>query len=583
MAWARRSLSALAARLGAAARAAGDRAAARRAALRARPAGIAATLPEPLEIGDAETAARLAGGSAVFGGDTVAIGPQGPWAAAAPGEGWREAMHGFDWLEHAPAAARADRARLALWAADWARLFGGGAGPGWTPALAGRRLARLACVLPDLLPALDAAGQRRLLRTADAHLRFLAARLSATPDPLDRLDAAAGLALGALALRGDAGAAAAARAALGETGAAFADEGGPAAARDADRAGRAFCGLAWTAAAMAAAGLAPDPRHAAALAALGPALRALRLGDGAGPRWHGAGAGPPPPLDAAFAAAGAVARGPRRDGAFGAQRLAAGRLTALIDAAPPPASGRAGASTLAVEVSAGRTRLFGSVGPGACFGPDWDDAAREAGAFSGVEVGEASFLRLPPHDAASRALGRAPLRGPRRVACDRAEDDAALWLAAEHDGYLDRFGVVVSRRLRLSRDGSDLRGEDRVAAPTPEARARFARAARDGGLAVAARFHLPPDLPAALEGDAVRLSPEDAPAWAFRAAGARLTLEDGAWLDPQAGRVRRTRVIVAATAAAADGAGARVVWGLRRIDLAPAARATAERGASAAP
>ncbi len=561
-------------------RAAGDRLAARRAGMAARPARPAPHAPEPLEIGDAEAAARLAAGEARLGGETARIDPRGPWRTPSPAPAWAEAMHGFDWLGDAAAGARADRARLALWAVDWARRFGGGGGPGWRPGLAGRRLARLACALPDLLSVLDAAGQRALLRCVTAHLRFLAARWRAAPDPLDRLEAATGLALGALAVEGAPRALAAARAALGAGGAAFADEDGPAIARDADRAGRAFCALAWSAAALRAAGREPDARHLAALAALGPALRALRLGDGAPPRFHGAGRMPaPPPLDAAFAAAGADARGPRRDGALGVARMAAGRLCLAVDAAAPPPGPRGGGSALAIELTAGRERLFGSVGPGAGFGEDWDEAGRATAAFSTVEVGGVACVRVAPADRFAALLGRPLLRAPRRAGCERAEDGEALWLLAEHDGYLDRFGLLVTRRLRLSRDGTELRGEDRAAAPTPEARARLARALREDGLPVAARFHLPPDLPAALTPEGVLLSPPDAPGWLFRAGRGGLRLTAGVWLDPGAGRVRGTRQIVVEAMAGADGA--RLVWGLRRVERGEPVAARADAAADA--
>jgi uncharacterized heparinase superfamily protein len=576
-----RGMAALAARSGAFGRALGDRLAAWRAGMTASPARLAAAAPEPLEIGDAEAAARLAAGEVRFAGETALLGPRGPWAAAAPSPAWAEAMHGFLWLDDAAAAARADRARLAAWAVDWARRYGRGAGPGWRPALAGRRLARLACAAPDLLPSLDPVGRRRMLRLLTAHLRFLAARMGSTPDPVERLEAAAGLALGALAATGEAKALGAAKAMLGAAGALVAQDGGAAGARDADRLARAFCALAWSHAALAQAGSPPDPRHAAALASLGPALRALRLGDGGFARFHGAGAAAPAPLDAAFAVAGAAGRGSRREAAAGFERLAAGRLRLVLDAAPPPQGARAGGSTLGFELSAGRALMIGSVGPGAGFGPEWEEASRATGAFSAVEVGASSCVRLAPDDAAGRALGRTLARAPKRVRCERAEDAEALWLLAEHDGYLDRFGLTVARRLRLSRDGADLRGEDTVAAPTPEARARLERAAREGGLEITARFHLPPGVSVEAISDGLLLTPPDGPGWLFRASGGRVSVAEGVWLDPPAGRVRRSRQIVATTLAA-DG-GARIVWGLSRIASPPRPRPPVAMDAAAAP
>jgi uncharacterized heparinase superfamily protein len=279
--------------------------------------------------------------------------------------------------------------------------------------------------------------------------------------------------------------------------------------------------------------------------------------------------------------AGAAGRGPRRMAAAGFERLAAGRLCLVLDAAPPPPGAGAGGSTLGFELSAGRARLIGSVGPGAGFGPEWEEASRATAAFSTVEVGGASCARLAPDDAASRALGRVLVRAPRRVRCERAEDGEALWLLAEHDGYLDRFGLMVARRLRLSRDGADLRGEDTVAAPTPEARARFDRATREAGVEVAARFHLPPDVSVETAGEGLLLTPPDAAAWLFRASGGRLAVSESVWLDPPASRVRRARQIVVTTFAREGGA--RIVWGLGRVAGAQATRPTVATDAAAAP
>ena len=63
----------------------------------------------------------------------------------------------------------------------------------------------------------------------------------------------------------------------------------------------------------------------------------------------------------------------------------------------------------------------------------------------------------------------------------------ASWIAASHDGYVRRFGLIHRRRLFLARGGGDLRGEDRLLLPPGKSLPR-----RTAGKPFAIRFHLHP-------------------------------------------------------------------------------------------
>lgn len=547
-----------------------DGLAARRAGVLARRAALAPVGPEPIHIGDAEAAARLAGGALGFAGASVALRGRSPWAVAAPSAAWFSALHGFDWLDDALVAGKADRAVLLGWLFDWLGRFGRGGGPSWTPVLAGRRLARLATAAPGLLKRAGPSESRALLRALRVHLAFLRARAAAAETPGDRLEAGTGLLLGSLAVAGATRSLARARSVLAREAAAVAGDGGVP-TRDPGLVAQGFVLLAWTAHDMTAAGHGPDARHLAALGRLGPALRALRLGDGGLPRFHGAASSPPGMaaglLDHAFAMAGAAARGPRQQRCMGFERLSAGRTVVIVDAAPPPPDApRAAASTLALELSVGRHRVFGSIGPGEGLGGEWAVAARATAAHSAVEVAGTSSARLMPDGRAASVLGR-PLRsGPTAVEVERTDDLDGQWLRAEHDGYLARFGLTVSRRLHLSRDGCDFRGEDTLTCPTPEAQRRFDRAAERGGIAFCVRFHLAPEVEAEryLGGRAVRMRLPDGGFWVVRCSGGSIGLAESLWLDEAAGRMRPTRQIV--ISARAEGYFGRVSWALNRAD-----------------
>ncbi|PIP96993.1 MAG: heparinase, partial [Rhodobacterales bacterium CG18_big_fil_WC_8_21_14_2_50_71_9] len=83
----------------------------------------------------------------------------------------------------------------------------------------------------------------------------------------------------------------------------------------------------------------------------------------------------------------------------------------------------------------GRQRLFGGVGPGAAFGPEWAVAARATAAHAALEIAGASAARLAPEGLAARVFGRGFAQGPSHVAAERLRDAGAEWLRAEHDGY----------------------------------------------------------------------------------------------------------------------------------------------------
>ena len=533
-----------------------DGLAARRACWGARATPLRAC-PEPFSPGDAVRAARRAAGDPALSGGGFALDGLSPFAVRPPDESWLAALHGFDWLDDAQAAGKADRAALRAWAFDWLRRFGGGGGPGWRPDLAGRRLARLVTAAPLLLAGADAADRRRLLRGIDAHRRFLGRFLQrrAPRDAGALLAAATGLSLCGVAQQGGEAVARRAAARLGVAAAALIDGDGCVASRNPQALAEVFAALAWAAAELREGGVAPDGRHLAALGRAGPCLRALRLGDGALARFHGGGAGAEGMLDEAFARAGAAARGRRAGGAMGYARLAAGGTVAILDGAPPPEGGAAGSSALALEVGVGRQRLFGGVGPGAGFGAEWAVAARATAAHSALEIGGASAARLTPEGLAARVFGRGFAQGPSRVAVERLRDGEGDWLRAEHDGYADRFGLIVGRRLRLSADGRDLRGEETLSAAP-------------GGAAPAAatpfcvRFHLAPGVAAAVAGAQASLTLPDGARWELRASGGALSLAESVSLDPGATAPRPARQLVISGVAA--GGYARVAWALTR-------------------
>jgi uncharacterized heparinase superfamily protein len=229
---------------------------------------------------------------------------------------------------------------------------------------------------------------------------------------------------------------------------------------------------------------------------------------------------------------------PGRESGF--QRLEAGKLRVVMDAGPPPparvsASGHA--STLAFTVTDGARRLVvscgGERGPGGArgFPPELVMGLRSTAGHSALVLADTNSSRLP--DGGPRRLG-----GVEEVLVEARGGKEGQLVEARHDGWRKRFGYDHQRRLWLSADGDDLRGEDHLLPARTGLPLR-----RTETLPVAIRFHLGPGATATLTQDgkgALIILPGARPqqdsAWAFRAsfnhAPGHLAIEPSLLVEP---------------------------------------------------
>jgi len=136
------------------------------------------------------------------------------------------------------------------------------------------------------------------------------------------------------------------------------------------------------------------------------------------------------------------------------------------------------------------------------------------------------------------------------------------WLEASHDGYARRFGLITRRRLWLSPDGLDLRGEDAVEpAPVGALKRRAPRT-------IDIRFHLAPDIDATptvdgsgalLKLPATKSQPDKL--WQMKARGGRLAIVPSLWIDPQGTMHKTSQLVISATT---DKGTASIGWSLKR-------------------
>ena len=291
----------------------------------------------------------------------------------------------------------------------------------------------------------------------------------------------------------------------------------------------------------------------AAIDRMAPMLRFFRHGDGGLALFNGAWEGDRTLIDLVLARSGSGEGAPMSALVSGFQRLAAGTSLVIADAGSPPGRGMDGiahAGTLSFEMSAAHERLIVNCGtyPGAP--RDWRHFMRYTAAHSTAVVDDTNSTEITDHGALEYRAGN--------VLVDRAENDGAQWLDMSHDGYRSLYGIIHRRRLWLSSDGGDLRGEDTFSGPegkpvtVPDRR-------------FIVRFHLHPAVKATLaqSGQAVLMRLPSGRGWRLRASGAGIGLAESIYLGEE-GRVRRTEQIVLVGQVPMEGT--TVKWALTRME-----------------
>jgi uncharacterized heparinase superfamily protein len=245
-------------------------------------------------------------------------------------------------------------------------------------------------------------------------------------------------------------------------------------------------------------------------------------------------------------------KGRQPDGlSMGFARLSAGRTSVILDASLPPegrASFHAHASTLAFELTSGRRPLIVNCGSGRTFGPDWRRAGRATPSHSTLSLGGYSSARLGPVDPAT---GGEPLvEGPRHVPIEIGSAPDGWRFQGGHDGFVPTHGLTHARTLEMTFDGRGLAGEDMLLAMSDTDKRRFDRAvgaSRDAGIPFDLRFHLHPEVDAALDmgGAAVSMALKSGEIWIFRHDGGQnLRLEPSVYLETGRLKPRASNQIV---------------------------------------
>lgn len=518
---------------------------------------------------------QMIAGNFLMAGELIEVRGGVPFAARTPEA--VDALHGFDWLDHLAAVGDAEARRLAQSAVqDWIARFGRGAGPGWVPDLAGRRVIRWIAHALFLMQGMAGPDQERFLQVIALHADYLARRAPRATAGLPRIEAQVGLLYAALSLEGLAGTVVWGSRQLIEAASALVQPDGGIRSRNPEDLLQVFELLSWAAQALADSGQPCPPALLDHLDRIAVALRVLRHADGGLARFHGGGRGTDGALANALAIHDRLSPGsltPVPDAAMGFARLSAGRCTVIIDAASPPmvaAAGRAHASTLAFEMTSNRRPVIVSCGDGRSFGPDWHRASRATASHSTLAFEGYSSSRF-----AAQAKTRLELAdGPRHVGVEFRHAPHARAVALSHDGYTSSHGLEHLRYLDLSADGRVLTGGETLVATTKAERRRFDEVMErmgGAGLPFALRFHLHPEAEPSLDmnGTAVSIALRSGEIWVFRADGRILELLPSVYLEKGRLKPRPSQQIVLSSRA--SGYTTQINWSMAKAQETPTA------------
>jgi len=530
------------------------------------PASAALVPPDPWP-GNAQRGVAILDDSFHFLGRTLTR-PAPLWNPVGVEPAWLETLHGFAWLRDLRAAGGDTARRKARsLVADWIAANAAWAPVAWHPVVTGNRLSHWFSQYEFYAASADIEFRQRLLASAARHARHLAAVLPAGLSGAGLVAAAKGLCMAGLCLPEGSGWLERGLALLSDAlEAQILPDGG-----QRERSPILLLSVLRDCidlrAALLAAGREVPGDLNLRIEGMAAMLRLLQHGDGGLALFNGGNEGEDLQIALVLQRA-ASGKGPLLSAPYsGFQRLHAGRTLILVDSGRPPLPGYdrlAHAGTLSFEMSVGRERLIVNCGAQPSAGgsesggagqdaAEWRAAQRSTAAHSTATLADTNSSELRPEGGIGRRRAA--------VTCRRDEDAGSIWLDMSHDGYQPVFGLMHHRRLFLSANGEDLRGEDRFSSEDAAHR-RMAEPC-----AFALRFHLHPEVQAlpAQDGRSAVLRLPKGGGWRLRCAGASLALEPSIYLG-RPGQVRRSQQIV--LSGQVDAGEAVVKWALQRLESA---------------
>ncbi len=471
--------------------------------------------PEPRAIGSFQRGEQLLAGQFIIGGEKLDAANGSLWSLQPPNDRFLQDLHSFSWLDDlAAVGGGAARKQAQAWMLEWIDAFGQGTGLGWHPALAGRRVINWCSHAMFLLKGLSPKQSTAVFKSLGRQVNFLSNNWKATPQGLEKFQALTGMVYAGLSLEGCEYALRPALKGLAGECHVWIDADGSIPSRNPGELAGIFTLLTWLSKLLEATGRAADPAITSAMERIAPGLRALRFGHGELARFHGGSLGAEGQLDQALADSGIRSTQPLAR-FMGYERLSAGRLVVIMDAAAPAQSANAHCSLLGFELAIGQQQMLVNAGPAPDLSPRWAKACAHAAAHNALTVEGQGPAALSP-------------------VVKRAQDQNSVWLSVISAGFAQSHGLQHERRLLIGANGRQFSGEDRLspASPPPPASHPSDQLMRPlRGKTFMLHFHLHPDLTVEKQEHSLQLILPNETRWIFRQEGGLTCLEDSIYLD----------------------------------------------------
>lgn len=413
-----------------------------------------------------------------------------PFRIVPPSAAWARELHGFGWLRHLAATEEEEafEAARAL-VLDWIGTVKTPSGIAYEPAVVARRIISWIAQANMLLEGADAKTYARILSSLGEQLVALNTTWRNAPDGVPRLTCLMALVLSNLAVSGNDAKLKETQALLvAELGRQILPDGGHA-SRNASVLAELVLDLLPLGQCFHARGHTPPEEFAAAVRRALAFLRFMRMGDGMLARFNGVSIGAPATLATVLGYADGELDPAAEAEYSGYARLAQGDAIIVADAGSPPdisIATQAQAGCLSFELSIGSIMVLVNSGYPGPADDDWTAVARSTASHNTLCLNETSSARLVRHDKLEEIAGGLPIRGPDLALVRLSDEGGAAVLAASHDGYLKRYGLMHNRRLSLSAGGTILEGIDRLEPPSGRLRLKQ-------DIPFAIHFHFHPD------------------------------------------------------------------------------------------
>jgi len=500
--------------------------------------------PQDLRTADPTRASEIYAGRFAFAGKIVICDGRSPFEMLPPSEEWAEVLFGFGWLRHLRAAESGiTRANARALVDEWISLQGSWDSVAWRPDVVARRIMSWLSQAPLVLHDADARFYRRFLRSLTRQVRYLRRTAGHTRDGLPRFQCVIALTAAALCMAGQERLIrSTTRRLVEELQRQILPDGGHV-SRNPGALIELLVDLLPLRQAFAARNVVPPPALINAIDRMMPMLRFFRHGDGNFGLFNGMGPTPGDRLATVLAYDDArgtpVANAPHS----GYQRLQADDVVVLMDSGTPPPIGlsqEAHAGCLSFELSAQQHRIVVNCGLPATNRESWRQLARATAAHSTVTLNDSSSCRLLASGSLQRLLGVPIVAGPTNVPVVREDRGAGTLLRVSHDGYAQRYGMVLQRTIRLADNGGRLDGEDAFL----PVRGDSLPDNKPGDFAI--RFHLHPAVKASrlTDGHSVMLMLPNRQVWSFTAYEDRVEVEESVYLAATDGPRRTVQIVV---------------------------------------